>query len=155
MGAPWAQVEVIRVVLDTNQLVSALLNPEGPSFAIVKAAGLRGERKYEIVLSEAILDEFRKVLSYPRIKKLHRWPDEKIGIFIALFRDIAHLEEDPGGERIVPDDPDDDKFFHLALQAGAKYIVSRDSHLLAVKEYQGVKVLRPEVFLIALRRGLL
>lgn len=146
---------MIRAVLDTNQLVSALLNPEGPSFEILKSSGLEGDKKYELVISAGVLTEFKKVLSYPRIKKLHRWPDEKIDIFITLLSDIAHIEKDPGGERIVPDDPDDDKFFHLAVRAGAQYIVSRDAHLIAVKEFQGVKVLAPEVFLSALRKGVL
>jgi predicted nucleic acid-binding protein len=50
------------------------------------------------------------------------------------------------GER----DPHDDTFFHLAVGAGAQYIVSRNVHLLGVREYSGVKVLRPEVFLSAL-----
>jgi len=56
-------------------------------------------------------------------------------------------------ERIVLEDPDDDKFFHLTIKSGAQYIVSRDVHLLNIKEFGGVKVLRPGVFLSALKRG--
>jgi predicted nucleic acid-binding protein len=58
-------------------------------------------------------------------------------------------------QRIVLEDPDDDKFFHLAIKSGAQYIVSRDVHLLNIKEFGGVKLLRPEVFLSALKRGYL
>ena len=155
MGPARPQSPVIRVVLDTNQLVSALLSPGGPAFEILKACGIIGEKKYELFLSPAVLREFRRVLSYPRIKKALAWPEDKIDIFVTLLSDIAHVVEDRGGERIVRDDPDDDKFFHLAVIAEARYIVSRDSHLLSVKEYQGVRVLRPEVFLSALRKGVL
>jgi putative PIN family toxin of toxin-antitoxin system len=143
---------MLRVVLDTNQFVSALLNPEGPAFEILKASGLEGEQKYELVLSDEILSEFRKVLSYPRIQKLHKWPKEKVEIFITLLKEIAHIDESHSRERIVFEDPDDDKFFHLAIKTSAQYIVSRDIHLLNVKEFRGVRVLKPEVFLSALKR---
>lgn len=143
---------MLRVVLDTNQFVSALLNPEGPAFEILKASGLEGEQKYELVISDEILSEFRKVLSYPRIRKLHKWSKEKVEIFITLLKEIAHIDESQSRERIVFEDPDDDKFFHLAIKTGAQYIVSRDIHLLNVKEFRGVRVLKPEVFLSALKR---
>jgi putative PIN family toxin of toxin-antitoxin system len=143
---------MLRVVLDTNLFVSALLNPEGPAFEILKASGLEGEQKYELVISDEILSEFRKVLSYPRIQKLHKWSKEKVEIFITLLKEIAHIDESQSRERIVFEDPDDDKFFHLAIKTGAQYIVSRDIHLLNVKEFRGVRVLKPEVFLSALKR---
>jgi putative PIN family toxin of toxin-antitoxin system len=143
---------MLRVVLDTNQFVSALLNPEGPAFEILKASGLEGDKKYELVISDEILSEFRKVLSYPRIRKLHKWSKEKVEIFITLLKEIAHIDESQSRERIVFEDPDDDKFFHLAIKTGAQYIVSRDIHLLNVKEFRGVRILKPEVFLSALKR---
>ena len=144
---------MLRVVLDTNQLVSALLNPEGPAFEVLKSSGLIGEQKYELVVSDEILSEFRRVLSYPRIQKLHKWSKEKIEIFITLLKELAHLEESHSGQKIVPDDPDDDKFFHIAIKSGAQYIVSRDAHLLSIKEFGNIRVLKPEVFLTALKRG--
>jgi len=143
---------MLRVVLDTNQFVSALLNPEGPAFEILKASGLEGNQKYELVIYDEILSEFRKVISYPRIQKLHKWSKEKVEIFITLLKEIAHIDESQSRERIVIEDPDDDKFFHLAIKTGAQYIVSRDIHLLNVKEFRGVRVLKPEVFLSALKR---
>lgn len=146
---------MLRVVLDTNQFVSALLNPEGPAFEILKASGLKGEQKYELVISDEILSEFRKVISYPRIQKLHKWSKEKVEIFITLLKEIAHIDESQSRERIIIEDPDDDKFFHLAIKTGAQYIVSRDIHLLNVKEFRGVRVLKPEVFLSALKRKIL
>jgi putative PIN family toxin of toxin-antitoxin system len=144
---------MLRVVLDTNQLVSALLNPEGPAFEVLKSSGLIGEQKYELVVSDEILSEFRRVLSYPRIQKLHKWSKERIEIFITLLKELAHLEENHSGQKIVTDDPDDDKFFHIAIRSGAQYIVSRDAHLLNIKEFGDVRVLKPEVFLTALKRG--
>ncbi|MDO8746498.1 MAG: putative toxin-antitoxin system toxin component, PIN family [Thermodesulfovibrionales bacterium] len=144
---------MIRVVLDTNQFVSSLLNPEGIAFEILKASGLKGEQKYELAISGEILSEFRRVLLYTRVQKLHGWDEEKIDIFITLIKEIAHIDESQSRERIVPEDPDDDKFFHLAIKTNASYIVSRDMHLLNIKEFKGIRVLCPEVFLSAMRRG--
>ena len=146
---------MLRVVLDTNQLVSALLNPEGAAFEILKASGLKGDRKYELIISDEILSEFKRVLFYPRIQKLHNWSQDKIDLFIALLKENSHKDKSLSREKIVLEDPDDDKFFHLALKTGAQYIVSRDKHLLRIKEFEGVKVLKPEVFLDALRRQVL
>jgi len=144
---------MLRVVLDTNQIVSAILNPEGPAFEILKASGLVGEQKYELVISDDILAEFRRVLSYPRMQKLHKWSKEKIEIFITLLKEVACIEDSHGRQKIVLEDPDDDKFFHTALNSGDQYIVSRDVHLLSIKEFGGIRVLKPEVFLTALRKG--
>ena len=49
--------------------------------------------------------------------------------------------------RLVPDDPDDDKIVQCALVGGASYIVSGDKHLLALKSYQAIGILRPADFL--------
>ena len=86
-----------------------------------------------------------------------QWSKEKIEIFITLLKEIACIEESHGRLKIVLEDPDDDKFFHTALNSGlnsgAKYIVSRDVHLLSIKEFGGIRVLNPEVFLTALRKN--
>jgi len=95
------------------------------------------------------------VLSYPRIQKLHQWAEERIEIFITLLKEIARSDESRSKERIVPEDPDDDKFFHLAIKTNASYIVSRDMHLLKIKEFKGIRGLRPEAFLSAMRKGAL
>ncbi|MBI1865912.1 MAG: putative toxin-antitoxin system toxin component, PIN family, partial [Nitrospirae bacterium] len=129
---------MVRVVLDTNQIVSALLGPEGPSFEVLKGSGLAGKARYERVLSDEILAELRRVLSYPRVRKILGWPPRRIGIFVALLREHARIGDCRGRERIVPGDPDDDKFFRLAVRTGARYIVSRDAHLLEVHEPQSV-----------------
>lgn len=78
---------------------------------------------------------------------------EKIEIFITLLKEHAHIDKGRSRKKIVAEDPDDDKFFHLTLESGSQYIVSRDTHLIKVKEFKGIKVLKPEVFLNALRRG--
>jgi predicted nucleic acid-binding protein len=47
----------------------------------------------------------------------------------------------------VQDDPDDNKFLECALQCKADYIISGDTHLLDLKEFEGIKILRAAEFL--------
>jgi len=46
------------------------------------------------------------------------------------------------------EDPEDDKFIRCASAAGAKYIISGDRHLLALKKFQKIKILSPSEFII-------
>lgn len=147
---------MLRVVLDTNQLISAILNPHGLADTILKAAGLGSDQRYELVISKSITKEVGRVLRYPRIKKLHNWSEEKIDLFLALLEEIAFVSgETDETSTIIKADPDDDKFLLTALNASASYIVSRDEHLLSLGEYKGIIILSPEVFLSALKRGAL
>ena len=52
--------------------------------------------------------------------------------------------------QIVKDDPDDDKFIEAAVEGRAKYIISQDKHLLRIKEFEGIKIMKPEEFLTIL-----
>ncbi len=47
----------------------------------------------------------------------------------------------------VQDDPDDNKFIECAIESRADYIVSGDAHLLNLKEFEGIKILRASEFL--------
>ena len=48
---------------------------------------------------------------------------------------------------IVKDDPDDNKIIECAVEGSADYIISQDNHLLNLKEYKGIKIIKPEEFL--------
>lgn len=74
-----------RAVLDANVFVSAALSPRGSPAKVLTA--WRAER-FHLVISPAILEEIGRVFRYPKIARRHRWPDEKIGLFI---EDLAHL----------------------------------------------------------------
>ncbi len=47
-------------------------------------------------------------------------------------------------------DSDDNKFVEAALEGKAEYIVSKDKHLLVLKEYRGIKVLLPDEFMTSI-----
>ncbi|MBI2955030.1 MAG: hypothetical protein HYY30_11995 [Chloroflexi bacterium] len=67
------------------------------------------------------------------------------------FRQFAILVEAQAALRGVEADPGDDEFVECALAGGATFIISGDSHLLKLKEYQGIQILTPAAFLTAIR----
>ncbi len=128
----------MRVVLDTNILVSALLWRGAPYRCLLAIqAGLA-----DLILPPPILDELRTVL----VAKFRHSPaeaDEAIG----LIRGAARVVEITGGLRVVPDDPDDDKFIETAQVGDADLIVSGDRHLLGLGPVAGVRVATAREFL--------
>ena len=135
---------MIRVVLDANQFVSAVLVPVGRPAQILQAwrAG-----QFELVLSPSILAEVRRVLLYPRLQRQHGWGEAQVDDFLAGIASAATLTPGLYPVQVVPDDPTDDKYIACALEAGAEYIVSGDEHLTQLGKYQGIKIVTPTVFI--------
>ena len=135
----------MRVVLDTNVIVSAFLQPPGPSGRILGTFLDRGT--FALVLSEAILLELGRALRYPRVRKRLKLSDDEIDLRVASLGVLSEIAPGKLNVRAVPDDPDDDKYVVTALEGRADFIVSGDSHLLSLKEFQGMRILRPRAFL--------
>ena len=139
----------MRIVVDTNVLVSAFVSATGAPARILdhwRAGNL------EIVTSQAALDELQRVLRYPRIRTRLRYSDDQIDQFVMLLREHAlYLAEVPPLIGISPD-PDDDKFLALAQAGGAQWIVSGDSHLLTLGAYAGIPISSPTAFLASFDR---
>jgi putative PIN family toxin of toxin-antitoxin system len=128
---------VIRVVFDTNILLSAILfggNPE-------KLIKLAWERKIRILISPAILLELVMVLR----DKFHR-DDEEAKNTVQMIGSLAELVKPRHRIRLLNDDPDN-RVLECAAEGKAEWIVSGDSHLLALKEYQGIPILKAVEFL--------
>lgn len=130
----------MKVVLDTNVLIS------GVFFGGIPAAILSTwrEGRFELVLSETILTEYRRVageLTAGRPILAEAWVP--IGAAIASH---ATLVEAPVLPMSVSEDPDDDAFLACALAAGAEIVVSGDRHLRRVSGWNGFTVLTPRQF---------
>ena len=142
----------MRLVLDTNVLISAFISQTGAPaqiFALWRSGDL------EIIVSSETLDELTRVLSYPRVTRYLRYTPEQIERFLDLLRMGADLLESErlGDVTVVNDDTDDDKFFAVALVAQAQYIVSGDkTHVLPVGQYEGIQVVAPATFLRILQK---
>jgi hypothetical protein len=136
---------VIRAVLDANVLASAFIRPQGPSGRILQL--FLEQNRFELVLSTAILQELGRVLFYPRLRKELHATDDEIRTRVAALGVLADLAEGNLQVQAVKEDPDDDKYLAAALLGRANLLVSGDHHLLDLKEYQGVRILKPRQFL--------
>jgi hypothetical protein len=95
----------------------------------------------------AILEEIERVLHYPRITKRHRWPEEKIRMFIEDLTPLAILTPGELKLSVIAEDPSDDRYLECAIEGETEYIVSGDQHLLDLGEFQGIQILRPRAFI--------
>jgi len=135
---------VIRAVLDANVYVSAAVRPEGPPGQIIDRFLRAGA--FEIVMSKAIVEEVLRVLTYPKIRKYIR-----PGLDLELwFEDIVVLSHLVAGAHQIEGasrDRDDDKYIAAAIEGRAGFVVAGDSDLLELKEYEGIRIVSPRVFL--------
>jgi putative PIN family toxin of toxin-antitoxin system len=134
----------MRVVIDTNVLVSALLSPRNTPGRILR---LFEQQAFELLISEEIFQEYAVALHYDRLRKRHKLTNEQLIQLLQDLRSSAIFVKPSIRLNIVASDPDDNKFFECALEGSAHFIVSGDSAVQAVKQYQGIQVLSPPVFL--------
>jgi putative PIN family toxin of toxin-antitoxin system len=135
---------VIRVVLDTNVLMSAAINPKGTP-AQVLAAWRDGA--FALLVSQPILEELDRVSHYPKLVKYHQWPDQRIRNFIVDLKHLAILTPGKTQLSVIEEDPSDNRYLECAVEGKADCIVSGDQHLLELEEYQDVRIVNPRAFL--------
>ncbi len=129
-------MKALRVVLDTNTLVSALLFKRD-NWSWLRSAWKDGS--ISPVLCAATTLELIKVLSYPKFK-LSREEQE---VFLQEILPYCATGPNPKPiEGVVPcRDPKDQVFLELALESRADYLVSGDKHIQAYPPTEGLKVI--------------
>lgn len=141
---------MLRVVLDANVFVSALIRPEGVPGRIV-ASWLR-ERGFELIASAAILDELRRALSYPRVRRYLNVSEREAEAWVAALAVATEIVEGSRAVQIVLDDPDDARYLSAAVDGRADLLVTGDRSLLSLEEYEDVRILTPRAFFELLKR---
>ena len=142
---------MIRAVVDTNLVVSAILSPGGKPAEVLRAAGVR----FDLVWSPAIALECRRVLASPKIARALRGRAADALALVDRLAALAVTMVDPDllpAVRVVPRDPDDDVLFATALAGGARLVVSGDARVLAVGSFGGVATASAVEFLAILGR---
>jgi len=133
----------VRAVVDVNVLISGVLSAKGASSEILRASR---DGLFELVVSELLLAELKRALSYPRLRK--RMPPEKAAAFVNWVRDHGTVAEDPAGPPPVGSrDPDDDYLLALAISQRA-YLVTGDQDLLVLSD--DLPILSPAQFMTKL-----
>ncbi|MBI4303922.1 MAG: putative toxin-antitoxin system toxin component, PIN family [Chloroflexi bacterium] len=125
--------EIRRVVLDTNVFISALLF-EGQASAFV---GLWKQGRIIPLVSAQTLKEIIRVLAYPKFdlreEEIKSIIDEDILPYVEtvrITREVKGISSDAG----------DDIFLTCAVNGRAEAIISGDTHLLSLKEFEGIPI---------------
>lgn len=138
----------MRVVVDTNVFVSALLSPQGIPSQLFQYWELH---YFDLLVAEESMAELERVLHYPKVRKGLRSTDAELAEFVRLFKAKGLLVAPQETIRAITTDVSDNLYLEIAVAGDAQYIVSGDKHLLHLQEYQGIPIITPAEFLDQLR----
>jgi hypothetical protein len=129
----------VRIVLDTNVVVSALIWGGTPGKLIEAAA--RGD--IELFTSPALLAELRGVLNRDALARRLEQNGDAVADAIALYTELSVSVSPAAVPRLVPRDADDDQVIAAALADGAEFVVSGDRDLLTLGSRGNIRMLTP------------
>lgn len=129
---------MLRVVLDTNVYISALNFGGLPLEVLV----LGVKKEVAIFISPSIFKEIEGVL----IRKF-RWPAERIAETLATVQGFTETVHPKKSVSLIKNDESDNRILECAQESRADLIVTGDDHLLKLKSFQGIPILRPREFM--------
>ena len=100
------------------------------------------DKRFQVVISSEILFEYQRVAE----ELSFRYSELEISHLIKSFAEKTILISAPRLPHPICTDPDDDKFLACAKAGNAELIISGDKHLLEIREYQGIQIVRPREF---------
>ena len=128
---------IIRLVFDTNLMVAAALNPNGPATRWLLTAG-KPDTPLKLYTSSAIRAEVLETLT----GKLGL-PMPKAAAFLVRLSQVSTEVTPTERIRGVLVDEDDHKVLECAVAAQARLIVTYDDDLLRLKEFRGIGITHP------------
>ncbi len=131
---------MLKVVLDTNVLVSALLNGDGPPAFILS---LVRRRMVRLCLSLEILEEYEAVLNR---KKFRHIRNEGLAIISSLAGQALRVETNTK-INLVTSDPADNKFIECAVEAEADFLITGNNKHFPFRSYQKIQIVSPREFI--------
>jgi putative PIN family toxin of toxin-antitoxin system len=141
---------VLRVVLDTNVLVSALMKPGSvPDLLLTRFVR---HSTFELVLSTAILEELRRVVGYPAVRKRIHASDEELELWLQMLDLLSTPVEVTTRLPGILRDADDEPILATAVDGRADFIVTGDDDLLALGGHDRIRIVTPRAFLDRLNR---
>ncbi len=134
----------MRVILDTNVLLGALISPHRPPDTIYRA--WRASR-FDLVTSTQQLDELRRVSRYPKLRAI--LPAHRVGTMVNnMQRAVVLPTLPPLPEGVEATDPNDSFLLQMALASAADYLVTGDRRagLLQRGHLGHTRIVTPVVF---------
>ncbi|MFQ5658474.1 MAG: putative toxin-antitoxin system toxin component, PIN family [Candidatus Methylomirabilales bacterium] len=134
---------MIVAVIDTNVLISSAISDKGSPRKVFE---LWRDGRFILLSSPELIEEVGLVLRYPRIQSRYRLSESDILAFLQLLSTAATIvSAQPAPLEGLPD-PSDAKLFLAARAGRAEYLVTGDQALLAMGDYQDIRVLPATAF---------
>jgi uncharacterized protein len=124
---------MLRVVLDTNVIVSAVISKGKPRELLNRGI----ENRFSIVISDYILNEVVSVLSRPRFKT----SEEETSMIVLALMQSSEVVKVESNFKVVKNDPDDDMVLNTAHDGRADIIATGDKTLLALMSFGKTRIL--------------
>jgi putative PIN family toxin of toxin-antitoxin system len=135
----------MRIILDTNILISALLSPLGAAAKLLDA----WERKtFTLVASGALIAELREVAGRPFFRA--RLRASAAELLAAGLRDFSLYCRDLPSGPIAPD-PKDSYLLAMAEASQAEFLVTGDEELLSLKHHKTTRIITPAAMIELLK----
>ena len=130
-----------KVIIDTNVLVSAMIQRSYPNLIIYN---LLFEDLIELCISDEIIEEYIEVLNRPKFA-MH--PDflSKAELVLAQIENKATKYFPSERFEIIPD-KNDNKFLELAFESKADYIITGNSNDFTMYDFKGTKIISPKEY---------
>ena len=132
-----------RVVIDTNVLISGIIQHSGFPFRVVK---LWENASLVLITSVATIREAERVLNYPKIKRMYRLTDDDIKRVVSNLAMYSVFVDPLSKVDVIREDPEDNNILATAVDGKADYIISGDTHLLRLRNYKSIDIVTPKEF---------
>lgn len=133
----------MRVVIDANVLVSAVIRPQGGAAQVLLHLRMR---HFDLLASRATFDEFVTTIFRPRLRVKYGLTDDVLQPVLKLIflRSTVLL---PENKVAACRDARDDIYLEIAIAGSADYIVTGDKDLLVLHPFRGIPIVTPAEFL--------
>ncbi|MBI1973170.1 putative toxin-antitoxin system toxin component, PIN family [Candidatus Woesearchaeota archaeon] len=125
---------MLKFTLDTNTLISATIS-QGNEYELLRLAH---QGKIKLVLSMEIIKEFEEVLLRPKFG----YTNEQVDNAVKQVLNICEIVVPTHRLHVIVVDPDDNRILECAVTGYVDYIVSGDKHLLHLKKYSYIPIIR-------------
>lgn len=132
---------MIRLVLDTNTLISAVGWRNSKQRRILETCLFK---KYLLIESADLLKEFVTVISRPKFSFVS---EEQKNEFLTRLMSHCEIVEPKKKLNVIKQDPADNKVLECSLEGKAHYIITGDQHLLNLKQFGKTAILTASEFL--------
>ena len=126
---------MLRIVFDSNVYISALLFKGIPG----KILDMALKNKIILITSTEIIAETVRIL-----REKFKWPEHNIDKFVRRLSDISENIRPGIKFNVIKEKESDNRILECAVSGDASLIVSGDRHLLKLKKYKNIPIVRPK-----------